>query len=123
MPSPEPVLSSWPELRALALSLDLPGVIETTAWDHPVLKAHGKMWTWWSPKIDAAVFKADRDEVEMLHAADPATFLLHPHYAGHGLLLVAQGRIDPGWARARLISTWRSMAPKRLLKAWEAGQG
>lgn len=120
---PEPPLATWPDLRALALALSLPGVIETTAWDHPVLKAHGKLWTWWSPKVDAAVFKAEREEAEALHAAAPETFLYHPHYAGHGLILVAAGRIDPGWARARLTSTWAAMAPKRVLKAWQAGQG
>ncbi|MDE3120861.1 MAG: MmcQ/YjbR family DNA-binding protein [Paracoccaceae bacterium] len=114
------MIAGWPELRALALSLDLPGVTEATSWNQPVLKAHGKLWTWWSPKVDAAVFKAGRDEAEMLHAADPVTFLLHPHYIGHGLILVAAGRLDAGWARSRLVSTWTAMAPMRVLKAWQA---
>ena len=117
------MIDDWPGLRALALSLNLPEVLETTAWSNPCLKAHGKMWCWWSPYVDAAVFKADKDEREMLIAADPETFFVHPHYAPYNLVLVRAGRIDEGWARARLIRQWRDAAPKRWLKAWDAAQG
>jgi hypothetical protein len=33
----------------MALGLGLPGVEETTSWGQPTLKAHGKLWVWWSP--------------------------------------------------------------------------
>ncbi len=114
------MIQTWPELRELGLSMGLPQVIETTAWGYPCLKAHGKLWCWWSPYVDAAVFKASKDEREMLIAADPDTFLLHPHYAPHNLVLVRAGRIDPDWARARLMRQWREAAPKRWLKEWDA---
>lgn len=117
------MIHNWPELKALALSLDLPQVADTTAWGHPCLKAHGKMWAWWSPYVDAAVFKASRDERDMLMAADPKTFTLHPHYEPHNLVLVRAGRIDEGWASARLLRQWRDAAPKRWLKAWDAEHG
>jgi len=114
-------ITDWPGLRAFALGLDLPEVTDAVSWGNPTLKAHGKLWCWWSPYVDAAVFKGSIEEREMLQAADPATFLHHDHYAKHGLILVAAGRIDPGWAEERLRRTWREMAPKRWLKAWEAG--
>lgn len=104
----------------LALGLGLPEVSDATAWGHPCLKAHGKMWCWWSPYADAAVFKAAPDEREMLMAADPQTFFLHPHYQAHPLVLVRAGRIEADWARARLIRHWREAAPKRWLRAWDA---
>ena len=116
------LIHTYAELRDFALSLNLPRVEETTAWGNPCLKAHGKMWVWWSPYVDAAVFKCDRDEREMLLAADPETFTLHPHYANHALILVNAGRIDPDWARPRLIRQWRAAAPKRWLKAWDEEQ-
>ncbi len=115
-------LGTWADLRELALAFDLPGVTETTAWGNPCLKAHGRMWCWWSPYVDAAVFKAGHDEREMLMAADPATFFVHPHYAAHDLVLVRAGRIDAGWAQARLYAQWRAAAPKRWLKAWDAAR-
>jgi hypothetical protein len=116
-------IGDWPALRALALGLGLPRVEEGTAWGNPVLRAHGKMWVWWSPYVDAAVFKGNVEEREALRAADPETFLHHPHYANHGLILVAAGRIDPDWARARLIATWRAAAPKRFLRDWDRDRG
>ena len=110
----------WPALKALALSLDLPQVTVAHPWGHEVLKAHGKMWCYWGMMADGAVFKADADEREMLLAADPDTFFVHPHYSVHGLILVRPGRLDPGWARARLVQQWRDAAPKRWLKTWDA---
>lgn len=110
------MIETWEELKAFALSLDLPNVVETTSWDNEVLKAHGKLWVWWSPYLPAALFKCPKEEREILRDADPETFPVHMHYEKHNLILVAAGRIDKGWAEARLIRTWREMAPKRLLK-------
>ncbi len=115
------MIHSYAELRAFALTLGLPMVEDGTAWGNVCLRAHGKMWVWWSPYVDAAVFKCDRDEREMLLEADPDTFVLHPHYAAHALILVRGGRIDPAWAGPRLTRQWRAAAPKRWLKAWDAG--
>lgn len=114
------MIRTYIELRDLALSLDLPGVTEAAPHGHPCLKAHGRMWCIWSPYVDAAVFRASHDERDMLMAADPQTFLLHPHYANYDYVLVRAGHIDPDWAKARLLAQWRDTAPKRLLKAWEA---
>ncbi len=114
------MIADWPALKALALGLGLPGVTEARPWGNEALKAHGKMWAWWSPWVDAAVFRCGRDEREMLIAADAETFTLHPHYAAHDLVLVRAGRIDPDWARARLLRDWRAAAPKRWLKAWDS---
>lgn len=114
------MIRDWAELKALALGLGLPRVEQTTSWGNDTLKAHGKLWCWWSPMIDAAVFKGSAEERETLISADPDTFVMHPHYARSGVILVAAGRIDPGWAEARLMSTWCAMAPKRVLAAWQA---
>lgn len=117
----EPI-RSWPDLREFALGLGLPKVEEATSWGNPNLKAHGKMWCWWSPMIDAAVFKGTIEEREMLREADPQTFVFHDHYRNFGCILVAAGRIDVNWADARLRRTWEDMAPKRWLATWKAGQ-
>ena len=115
-------IHDWPQLRDFALSLGLPEITLAHPWGHEALKAHCKLWCYWSFYEDAAVFRADRDEREMLMQADPDTFFLHPHYAAHPLVLVRAGRIDPDWAKARLVRQWRDAAPKRWLKAWEAGR-
>ncbi len=117
------MIATYAELRALALGMGLPEVADGTAWGYPCVKAHGKMWCWWSPYVDAAVFKADKDEREMLLTADPDTFTIHPHYLPHNLILVRAGRIDEGWARARLMRQWRDAAPKRWLKEFDLRAG
>lgn len=115
------MINDWTELRALALSLNLPHVGDAVSWGRPNLKAHGKMWTWWSPMIDAAVFKGSIDEREMLISVDPETFVMHDHYRASNVILVAKGRVDPEWAKQRLLQSWRDMAPKKVLKEFDSG--
>ena len=114
------MIQNWTELRELALSLGLPHVTDAVSWGNPNLKAHGKMWTWWSPMIDAAIFKGSIDEREMLISVDPMTFLIHDHYVNRRVILVAKGQIDLDWASARLTQTWRDMATKKVLKAFDS---
>ena len=116
------MLHTWDDVKKLAHGLDLPKVTLAVSWGNENLKAHGKMWTWWSPYLEAAIFKCPIEEREMLMAADPETFVMHPHYATSNVVLVTAGRIDAGWAEARLQQTWREMAPKRFLNAWDAEQ-
>lgn len=114
---------TYETIRKLALSLDLPGVSEGVSWGQPCLKAHGKLWTWWSPHENAPVFKVSFDERDMLIEADPDTFFFTAHYRNHPLVLVRPERLDLDWARTNLIRVWRAQAPKRLLKAFDAEAG
>ncbi|GAB5446668.1 MmcQ/YjbR family DNA-binding protein [Gymnodinialimonas sp.] len=116
-------IQTWPELRDFAVALYLPKVEDAVSWGNPNLKAHGKMWCWWSPYVDAAIFKGSVEEREMLMQADPETFILHDHYANYGCILVAAGRIERDWVEARLRRTWRDLAPKRWLAKYDAEQG
>jgi hypothetical protein len=109
----------WDSLKALALDLDLPGV-EEAAFGDPALKAHGKLWVWWSPHEDAPVFKVPFEEREFLIEADPDTFFITPHYRNYPRVLVRPDKLDRDWARANLIKVWRAQASKRLLQAYDA---
>jgi hypothetical protein len=113
---------TWESLKALALGLELPGVTEGTSWGQPNLKAHGKLWVWWSPHEDAPVFKVPLEERDFLVEADPETFFFTDHYKSHQLVLVRPKQLDLEWAKANLIRVWRAQAPKRLLKAFDAAQ-
>lgn len=110
---------NWETYRELALSLDMPNVIETTSWGNPCLKAHGKLWAWWSPTEDAPVLKMPKEEREFLIEADPETFFVTDHYRPHNLVLVRPEMLDPEWAKNHLLRTWREMAPKRYLKKYD----
>jgi hypothetical protein len=119
---PKPAALTWPKFKKLALDLGFPNVIETTSWGQPTLKAHGKLWCWWSPQEDAPVFKVSREERELLLEMEPDVFFVTPHYQPHALILARPDKIDLAWARANLIRTWREMAPKKVLKAYDEGQ-
>lgn len=114
--------ADWPKLKAFALSLDLPHVEETTSWGEPVLKAHGKLWVWWSPHEEAPVFKVPFEEREILLEAAGDEFYITPHYKGHQLVLVRPDRLNLDWVRANLLRVWRAQAPKRVLKAYDDSQ-
>jgi hypothetical protein len=113
-------LTDWNSLKAMALGLGLPGVEEATTWGEPCLKAHGKLWTWWSPSEDAPVFKVPFEEREILVEAEPERFFFTPHYRNHPLVLVRPELLELDWAKANLMRVWRAQAPKRLLKEFDA---
>jgi hypothetical protein len=110
----------WNRIKRTALQLKLPGVEETTSLGQPTLKAHGKLWVWWSPHEDAPVFKIPVEERDMLVEADPKRFFVTPHYKGHPLVLVRPEKLDLRWVKANLVRVWREQAPKRVLAAYDA---
>lgn len=112
---------AYEDLKKLALSLELPGVTEAVSWGQPCLKAHGKLWFFWSPSEDAPVFKVPFDERDMLVESDPDAFFFTDHYKNHKLVLVRPDRLDMSWAKANLLRVWREQAPKKLLNAYDAG--
>ncbi|MBI1339596.1 hypothetical protein GC169_05205 [bacterium] len=120
--SPPIRLSGWPDYRDFALGLGLPELTETTAWGSPCIKAHGKLWAWWPPAhyANAPAFKVDRDEFEFLLEAAPETFFTSDHHRPYSIILMRPDRFDADWARRNLTQSWRALAPRRFLKAWDA---
>jgi hypothetical protein len=110
----------WNRLKTMALGLGLPGVEATVSWGQPTLKAHGKLWVWWSPHEDAPVFKVPFEERDVLIEVEPDTFFFTPHYKGHPLILVRPEKLDLDWAKTNLVRVWRAQAPKRVLAAFDA---
>jgi hypothetical protein len=112
----------WESLRALALSLNLPNVEDAVSWGQPNLKAHSKMWVWWSPQENVPVFKTTFEEREFLIEVDPDTFYFTPHYKNWPLILARPDKVDPVWVVANLKRVWREQAKKTFLKKWDAEQ-
>ena len=110
----------WNKIRKLALGLGLPHVEETMSYGQPTLKAHGKLWVWWSPHEDAPVFKVPIEERDLLLDAEPDTFFVTDHYRGSDMVLVRPEKLDPDWTKANLRRVWRALAPKRVLQAFDA---
>jgi hypothetical protein len=94
-----------------------------TSYGLPAYKAFGKFFTRLR-KEDASVVlcQVTLDERELLCEADPGTFHFTDHYKDHPTVLARLQRLDARTLRGYLTRQWRHNAPKRWLKAWEAGE-
>ena len=108
----------------LALGLDLPGAEEQITWgtDH-TLRVGGKMFAVGAPGGEHVTVKATVTEQTELIAADPGTFSVAPYVGRFGWVRVALDRITPDELRELLVEAWRRTAPKRMVRAFDNGQG
>jgi hypothetical protein len=107
-----------------ALILSFPEVEEGVSWNTPTYKAFGK----WFTRIrdeDASVViqEVPHEERDFLIEADPDTFFFTDHYKSWPIVLARYAEIEPDQLRGFLTRKWRKAAPKKWLKAWEAGAG
>lgn len=108
------------EVREIALAF--PQVEETVAWGKPAFKAFGKFLTRIRKEDDSLVLTGvGFDEREMLMEAAPETFHLTPHYRDYPAVLARLATVDPGTVKSFLERRWRACAPKKVLKAYDAG--
>lgn len=107
------------EVRTLVLSL--PDTEEGTSYGYPSFKTGGKFLTRLRDKDDSlVVYVPTIDERDMLIEAEPATFHLTDHYRNYPIVLARIASVDPAWLEAALRRRWRRVAPKRVVKAWDA---
>ena len=66
---------------------------------------------------------ADENEKEFLLATDPGTFFTTAHYDGYPAILVRLPEITVDELEAVLAYAWRSRAPRRLIKGFDATTG
>jgi len=112
---------TWEELGAIAL--EFPGVEAGTSYGTPGFKVKGKFLTRLRPEDDSVVLvDVGFDEREMLIAAEPQTFHITPHYQNYPSVLARLATVDPGTVRNLLERRWRNIAPKTLIKAYDAGR-
>lgn len=109
------------EVRALLFSF--PGVEDGVSYGEPSFKVAGKFFTWLRPRLDDSivVHLNTLDEREMLIEMDPATFHFTDHYRDYSIVLARLASVDPAWLRTALEKRWRKVAPKRMVKAFDAG--
>ncbi|MDI5968097.1 MmcQ/YjbR family DNA-binding protein [Streptomyces sp. SL13] len=105
----------------LAAGLALPSAEERVTWgsDH-TLRVNDKMFAVGSPGSAHVTVKAAKEEQAELLAADPLTFSVAPYVGRFGWVRVALERIGPDELRELLTEAWRSTAPKRLVRAFDA---
>ena len=107
------------ELRTMVLAL--PQTEETVAYGKPAYKAFGKFLTRLR-REDASIVLVgvNFDEREMLMEAEPETFHITAHYKDYPSVLARIATVDPDTVRNLLLRRWRAVAPKKLLKEYDA---
>jgi hypothetical protein len=96
-------------------------------------KAKGFAWVWMErvqpkkprvPNPDVlAVRVANEDEKQMLLATDSDKFFTEPHYNGFPAILVRLAAIEPDELAELLTDGWRCLAPRALVKEFDARNG
>ena len=103
------------EFRAMVLAL--PGVETGTSYGEPSFKLAGRFFTRVRAEDGSAVLQdVPPDEREALIEAEPEVFHLTDHYRNYPIVLARLAPASPGQVRGLLERSWRSRAPKKLLR-------
>lgn len=109
------------EMREIVLSF--PGAEEGVSYGQPSFKVNGKFFTRLRREDQSMVLVGiSRDEREMLMEAEPATFHITQHYKDYPSVLARIETLHPGSFRNFLERKWRQIAPRKLVKDFDASQ-
>lgn len=98
-----------------------PGTEESTSYGTPAIKVGKKLVLRLHNKEDAIVMLLDSvEEQQRLIAADPMAFYITDHYVGYAAVLV-RPVVDESEFRALFEQSWRRVARKRDIEAYEKG--
>ena len=110
------------EMREIVLSF--PGAEEAVSYGQPSFKVNGKFFTRLRSEDQSMVLTGiSMDEREMLMEAEPDTFHITPHYKDYPSVLARIATLHPGSFRNLLDRKWRAIAPKKVVKAFDAANG
>ena len=106
-----------------AIVMAFPGTEKGVSYGRPSYKLNGKFFTRLR-REDASVVLMDVsfDEREMLMEAEPGTFHLTPHYKDYPCVLARIDSLHPGSFRNFLERRFRKVAPKKLVKDYDAAR-
>jgi len=111
-------LATWATVKRLGKKL--PEVEESTWAGTPSLKVRKRSFVRLR-EPGVIVVLVDLDEKEALLRAEPDVFFTTPHYDGYPAVLVRLQAIGPDELAEVLEESWRRVAPKRVLKAFDEG--
>ena len=107
------------QMRKIVLSF--PGATESTSYGHPSFKIEKKFFTRLRAEDNSMVLIVDSmDERDMLLEAGQRLFHITDHYKNYPSVLARLEHLDAKILRGFLERRWRRIAPKKLLKEFEA---
>src|ERR1700759_4646302 len=107
------------EMEAIVMAF--PMVEKGMSYGSPAYKGNGKFFTRLRREDASLVLlEVPFDEREMLIEAEPGTFHFTAHYKDYPSVLARIASLHPGSLRAFLERRWRKIAPKKLVRAFDA---
>ena len=105
--------------------LALPGTREVMveSWGHPTLRVGDKMIASGMPDSPTMTVKASKEDQAELIAAAPETYSVAEYVGRYGWVRIVLDTADEDELRRIVQDAWRSTAPKRVVKAYDSGQG
>jgi hypothetical protein len=109
--------------EARAIILSFPEVAEGQSYGRPSFLAFGKFLTRLRAEDQSfVIMEVGFDEREMLMEVDPATFHFTAHYKDYPAVLARVSGLEPQQLRGFIERRWRKVAPKKLLKEYDAAK-
>jgi hypothetical protein len=103
------------------LVLSFPEASEGRSYGKPAYTVAGKFFTRLRAEDESLVLLGVTfDEREMLMEAEPATFHITEHYRNYPSVLARIASLHPGSLKNLLERRWRQIAPKKLVKTFDA---
>jgi hypothetical protein len=109
---------SFAQVRTVALAL--PGVEDGTSYGTAALKVRGKLLARVHQELDALVLRVDLLDRHILMQAAPDAFFITDHYRDYPWVLMRFRAVEAGELPALIERAWRLVAPKVLLKKYDA---
>jgi hypothetical protein len=106
-----------------AIVMAFPMTERGVSYGRPSYKVNGKFFTRLRREDESMVImEVSFDEREMLMEAEPATFHFTAHYKDYPCVLARIATLHPGSFKAFLERRWRKVAPKKLVKEYDAAK-
>lgn len=99
-----------------------PEAEEGTSYGTPAFKVRGKLFVRLHQSGESIVVRITEDERAMRMQADPETFYITDHYVGYPMVLVRLATARRDDLRDVLEESWRSVAPPRLIAAYDGSE-
>ena len=109
---------TFESVRRIALAL--PGVEDALSYGTPGLKVNGKLVARLKEDGVIAIRVGTILERDWLIEKDPAVFYITEHYRDYPALLVRLAAVSEATLRDLLTAEWRRVAPKKLVKDFDA---
>jgi len=118
-----PVAVSYEQLREWVLALPGTREVFVEEWGHPTLRYGDKMFASGQSGSSYASVKASPEDQAELIAAAPEVYEKAAYVGRFGWVRVDLDAADPDELRSLVVEAWRRTAPKRVVKAYDSGQG